>query len=148
MSDRSSEITLSSSEIADLAAEVLARGHALRVRVRGQSMEPTLRSGDRVTLAPVDPGDLEPGDLVLVRQTRCLIHRVCRVDRSAHSLTTRGDARASDDPPIDLQDVLGRVVRVERPWWKRLPIARMVASLRRASLISLKRADSGRSLVN
>lgn len=49
------------------AIEALQRGEVARVRPRGHSMKDKVNDGDLVTLEPCEPGQLSPGDIVLVR---------------------------------------------------------------------------------
>jgi signal peptidase len=82
------------------------------IPVRGDSMWPSLRSGD---LAGVEPLAREPrpGDVVLARFDHALVlHRVKRCE--AGVLALRGDNSPSDDPPLPPSRVLGRVCRVRR----------------------------------
>jgi signal peptidase I len=81
------------------------------LRVVSSSMEPALRIGDRVEIAPA--GDLRIGDLILFRQDALLIcHRLLRIDdRCLHA---KGDA--VDGPPERIlhSDVVGRVAAIVR----------------------------------
>lgn len=82
-------------------------------KVAGISMWPTLKRGDRVLVAP-RAENLAVGDVVVVRiGKRVLVHRV--VERSACGrVTTRGDFNTVPDPSVRIEQVVGRVVRVER----------------------------------
>lgn len=96
----------------DLAEGELAGGGPLRLEVRGDSMLPALRPGDRVLLQPVAPGDLRMGDLVAVRRGRqAVTHRV--IGRRAGAWLLKGDNRWRADPPLDPGRLLGKVVAVE-----------------------------------
>ena len=90
----------------ELAAELLARGHAARLRAGGGSMRPWIRPGAMVTLVPVaDPAALRVGEVVLaVCDGRPTLHRVVR---AAPDLRTKGDALGHLDAPPSA--VLGRV---------------------------------------
>lgn len=64
-------------EWAGLAGELLEQGYTVRVRVRGQSMSPSIREGDTVWLGPLKPGRLTLGRVVLYLQNdRPIIHRI------------------------------------------------------------------------
>ena len=86
---------------------------ALRwIPVHGDSMWPSLRSGD---LAGVEPlhGAPRPGEVVLARFDHALVlHRVRWCDAGVLSL--RGDNSPSEDPLLPPSRVLGRVLRVRR----------------------------------
>ena len=45
--------------------EQLRRGETVSFRPHGNSMTPRILSGERVTVAPVDPATIERGDVVL-----------------------------------------------------------------------------------
>jgi signal peptidase I len=113
-------LSLGASDLVELAAEVLAKGGRFRFRVTGTSMQPGLVSGDLVVLATIDPQRLAPGDVVLIRGPRPLLHRVVSIDKSTGQVISRGDAAQVDDPPATLADLVGRVVSSERPWPVRL----------------------------
>ncbi|MBN2497275.1 MAG: S24/S26 family peptidase [Deltaproteobacteria bacterium] len=108
-------IRLGAGELAGLASEIVSRGSPLAFRVQGASMLPALASGDRVVLAPAEPGDLVPGEIVMTSGSRPLVHRLVRVELETRTLVTRGDALDEDDPPVPFELLVGRVVAVKRP---------------------------------
>jgi hypothetical protein len=81
-------------------------------------MHPAIRHGDVVTLAPVGPAPIAPGDVVAIRTgRRLLVHRVVDITldpSGTATVVTRGDARDECDPPVSSTSVLGRVTRIER----------------------------------
>src|SRR5262245_39879461 len=95
-----------------LSHELLRSGHAIRFRASGPSMAPAIQDGDLLT---IDPGPcIRRGDVVLFDAGRGpTAHRVVGV-AEPHELRVRGDAPGSDTEVVELQEVLGRVVRVER----------------------------------
>lgn len=96
-----------------LAREQLARGALIRLHVSGNSMAPLVERGDVVLVRPVNLEDLHRGDLLLVEQGGAfLIHRLVAAD--AHGVRTKGDNASQADLPMTPQDVLGRVVAVEK----------------------------------
>lgn len=94
----------------------LARQNILRFRALGQSMLPTIRSGDTVHVAPLDR--LREGDVLLYeRGSRWFVHRLIhhRGAGERHGpLIFRGDGLPVADPPVTAAAVLGRVTRIER----------------------------------
>lgn len=86
--------------------------HPAWLTLRGGSMSPTFREGDRILAAGFGAGgSSEVGDVVIVRQAgRLVAHRV--VARSGTMVVTRGDARESDDPARPVSEILARVVAV------------------------------------
>jgi hypothetical protein len=110
------EITLGRDDLGALSALILERGGSLRFRARGNSMRPFICDGDVLL---VRPGlETRPGDVVLCRpgDGRLLAHRVTRVDRQSRqcSMLLQGDACPWSDGLVSLDNVLGRVVAVER----------------------------------
>jgi signal peptidase I len=102
-----------------LFADLLEKGHDLRLRVEGRSMYPFLRGGDVVTLRRVPVTALRRGDLVLFRSApyrSLLLHRILTVGGVGEGATvrTRGDNLLQADRSVAGGEVLGRVVRVER----------------------------------
>ena len=97
----------------DLLKEVLLRWGCARLRVNGTSMLPSLLPYDVVSLVRCPAGDLLPGDLVLrEHRDRWLLHRVVRLE--GDWLYTRGDLLPFGDPPAPAENVIAKVVRLER----------------------------------
>ncbi len=81
-----------------------------RLRVRGQSMLPTLRPGDEVLVQPVTAEALAPGDWVALRGG--FLHRYLGWRKGR--LVTKGDGHRALDPAWPPDAVLGRVVEAQR----------------------------------
>jgi hypothetical protein len=63
-------------------AALVAAGRTVRFRPTGNSMVPLVRSRQEVTVAPVDPGALEVGDIVLARVAGATyLHLVSALDQ-------------------------------------------------------------------
>lgn len=105
-------------------------GGSLELRILSSSMWPTIRPAERVRVTPVGTRQLRRGEVVLVQLGgRPTVHRIRRV---GDEITTQGDAARSPDPPLSKNDVLGRVVAVERHGqWRRLPSDRGANALAR-----------------
>jgi hypothetical protein len=103
-----------------LAAEVLRNNGKLRLVARGHSMLPTLWPGDLLHIEATAFDRVHPGDVVLFgRDDRFYIHRILSRgeagDGSARpSLVTRGDSMPEEDAPVFAEELLGRVVSLER----------------------------------
>lgn len=94
-------------------AEVLRRGVAARFHATGDSMHPTIRSGEHLHVAAVDTRSLRVGDIVLARASRGLTaHRV--VSLMGGTILTRGDNALRRDDALRTSDILGRITHVER----------------------------------
>ena len=100
-------------DAAEVIADLLARGHEVQFRARGDSMHPLIRNDDLLHVVPVRAPAIARGDVVLTRAERGLTaHRVLRID--AATLTTRGDNAPGVDPPLAVSQLLGRVTHAER----------------------------------
>jgi signal peptidase I len=94
-----------------LIADLLARGHAVRFRAAGASMNPIIRGEDYLHVAPLTT-PVRRGDVVLTIANRGLTaHRVIALN--GESLVTRGDNAPADDAPVDRDRVLGVVTHAE-----------------------------------
>jgi signal peptidase I len=106
---------LSSEAVRELLEAVLDHGKQFRFRAGGMSMFPFIRSGDVVTIAPLDREKPYLGDIVafLHPSNRSLtLHRVIGVESQSYDI--RGDNAMGSDGNIPVENILGRVVRVER----------------------------------
>ncbi|HXW57598.1 MAG TPA: S24/S26 family peptidase [Candidatus Cybelea sp.] len=130
----------------ELAAEVIRSMGELRLSVRGSSMVPSLLPGDVLTIRRADVREMGEGEIVLsLRGNRFVIHRLLgRAESGAGPRwITRGDALTENDPPVGRDDVLGRVVRIQRSgrsWKPAKPssFARLVQWLVRHSGVLMK----------
>lgn len=97
----------------DLFLDSLAEGKDVRLHVDGTSMVPSLKPGDTVVLQRVEPGQLQIGDLVVVRREHDMVtHRL--VHQDAGQWLMKGDNCRYLDPPASGKMILGRVITVER----------------------------------
>ncbi|MBU0494840.1 MAG: S24/S26 family peptidase [Chloroflexi bacterium] len=101
-------------DLGALAGEILGSGRSLRFRAPGSSMRPFIRDGDVLEVQPADASDIRRGDVILflTMGDRVVAHRVIWASKDA--LMTQGDALARPDGRIGPEQVLGRVVAVER----------------------------------
>ena len=91
---------------------VLAAGHGARFRVEGDSMHPTIRSGEFVQVVPCAMAELRRGDVILASTGRGLTaHRIVRI--AGRRIITRGDNALRSDPAVEMGSVIGRVAEVE-----------------------------------
>jgi len=103
-----------SDEMLYAAVEMLGRaGQRGTVRVQGQSMMPTLQSGDLLAI-DFDRARLRRGRLLIYRQVEYLVvHRLlghASSDDGRPSLRTRGDGLSQFDPFLDPENVIGQVL--------------------------------------
>lgn len=89
------------------------RGGAVWLTVRGGSMAPAMRDGDRLLVSPLDSLETpQEGDIVIAKRAgRLVAHRL--VARTGEAIVTRGDACLRDDPPLPSENILARVVAID-----------------------------------
>jgi signal peptidase I len=101
-----------------LARSLIAEGKMVRCKAAGASMFPAIRDGDLVTLSPVDPERLKPGQVIAFETSSgtLTIHRlvVTRSHDGHLTFVTRGDARLGNDAPFGADRLVGQVVEVRR----------------------------------
>jgi hypothetical protein len=118
----------------ELLEETLNRGHSIRFRAPGDSMYPTIRDGDVITVTPLGASSVTIGDIILYQhKAGVTVHRVMRIlkrneeasrsalkgsqDRSFSETLhffLRGDAAVVFDDPVSADQILGKVTLVER----------------------------------
>ena len=118
----------------ELLKEILNRGHSVRFPAPGDSMYPTICNGDLITVKPIKPSDVIVGDIILYRhKSGVTVHRVMQIskrrDKKSRSATIgpqdrsssetlqfslRGDAAIYYDDPVEAEQILSKVVSVER----------------------------------
>lgn len=100
----------------------LARGEAVRLRVRGTSMLPWLAENEAVRVVPVAGRILHRGDIALFRRQpdRLILHRIVRVrpgpDSTPWGYECMGDAQEGAPEKVSAAEIIGMVAI---PFWKR-----------------------------
>jgi signal peptidase I len=98
----------------DMSTELLQGGQTIRFCAHGMSMRPTIQHGDFVTVEPIEASEVRRGDILLYRDGNHVIaHRVVGLSASKRFLLC-GDGIETPDPPVRPDQVLGRVVALER----------------------------------
>jgi signal peptidase I len=101
-----------------VSTELLRSSLGLRFRAYGSSMHPTIRSDELITVVPIKPHEIKRGNIILFRTQfgSVMAHRVIGINQLATGLQfiTRGDAATDCDRPVGAEQVLGRVISVER----------------------------------
>ena len=107
--------------IRHLFINLLREGYLIRSLALGKSMSPCIKKGDRLTIKPIAFEEAEIGEIVAFRRDEnhsvLTTHRVVHKgkDRGRRYLLTKGDRNVYRDfPLVSPQDVLGKVVRIER----------------------------------
>jgi len=110
----------------ELVTDLLRNGYKVSFSAPGHSMYPTILANETLVVEPVAPLDVHKGDIVLYRSNGNLIaHRVKGVVRDARtneystllkslSFILCGDAARTSDAPVTSEQVLGKVISVER----------------------------------
>ena len=114
----------------------------MRFRAPGNSMRPAILDGDVLVVAPIKPGAIVRGDIILYRADEHIIaHRVIEIESAGSRISQppnaacrssddragrkcaspmhdayilRGDASYSNGEPVYADQVLGRVIAVAR----------------------------------
>ncbi|HXI29439.1 MAG TPA: S24/S26 family peptidase, partial [Vicinamibacterales bacterium] len=95
----------------------LASGTLVQFRAEGRSMHPTIRDGETITAAPVAITDVVRGDVLLCRHGgRVLAHRIVSIagQGRARQLELRGDSQFASQARVGADDIVARIVSVER----------------------------------
>ena len=111
-------VSLNGMEFESLASEILGDGHALMFRARGNSMQPSILEGDVLEVQVVGSDDIRRGDVLLcaLQEDKIIAHRVIQtlhVDDQPQFLI-KADARFTPDGILPFDQVLGRVVALQR----------------------------------
>ena len=92
---------------------LIADGHTVTIRVKGNSMRPFLENGrDSVILAPFS--ELKRGDVILaeITQGQYILHRIIRM--KGDCLTLMGDGNLKGTESCNTSDVIGVVTTLIR----------------------------------
>ena len=99
--------------VSEVLFDALARGESVRLRVRGVSMLPWLREGDRVCIRPLAGRRLRRGDVALFRRapSRLILHRVVgvRTEAGADICDCLGDSESGSPERVPVSEVVGVV---------------------------------------
>ncbi len=102
-------------KIKDVSTDLLEDGFDIRISTLGLSMYPLIRTGDKITIRPGK--NFEIGDIVLFsRDDQFVCHRLVKAYEKSgiKYYQTRGDSFFGLDAPVTVEQVLGKVVRIER----------------------------------
>jgi signal peptidase I len=126
------------SEFEPTLRELLSAGHTARFRAAGDSMYPSIRSGDSLDIVPCLPSELRCGDIVLTSTQRGLTaHRIVRISErdGAAQVITRGDNAIRSDGPVGASQILGRVVQTDQGTNVRNPVPKSATIIRIAAVL-------------
>ncbi len=81
-------------------------------------MRPFIRDGDFIVVSPIENSSIKTGDVVfhLTTENKVIVHRVIRKHKKGNRMIMfiKGDAAFSSPEKVEMQNVLGKVVAVER----------------------------------
>lgn len=101
----------------ELILEILERNHKLRFQALGNSMFPSIRSGDFITVKPVSADEISLNDVIFFQnEGKFFAHRLIekREKQRSETFITKGDFQSQADRPIDQSQLLGKIIKVER----------------------------------
>lgn len=117
-------ITYTASEFRSLNEHQRAHSLAPRdVQILSDSMEPVLRVGARYRLELHSVEDLRRFDILVFWNGRFLVaHYVWHINRDVDrgQIITRSLNGWSEDLPIAPQHIVGKIVDVSIPWWRKV----------------------------
>ena len=89
------------------------KNNMLTVRVKGRSMQPFLSDGELLIVSSTDAEDIAVGDIILYSDKgKYVCHRVFR--KRGNSFVTKGDAGLKPDAPIVSEELIGKVVAIQK----------------------------------
>jgi signal peptidase len=108
----------------ELITELLQDGYNVNFSAPGHSMYPTIIANENILVAPIDPAAVRMGDIILYRSNGSLIaHRVTLINKMNNdaintypdwSFILKGDASATFDEPVKDEQIIGKVISIER----------------------------------
>jgi signal peptidase I len=131
----------------DIAMELLNNRNMVKFQAPGVSMSPFIRNSEMITVEQCSHEDLTFGDVILYHgfgnqcgklsipiRDRKIVHRFLwrrEVDGKSR-LITKGDNNYLCDPPVSPQQILGKVVEIEKKGWRlrlNTPFGRLLNTL-------------------
>ena len=108
----------------ELITELLQDGYSVNFSAPGHSMYPTIMANEKIVVAPINPAVVQMGDIILYRTNGHLIaHRVTLINKLNNdaiptypdwSFILKGDALPTYDEPVKDEQILGKVISIER----------------------------------
>lgn len=106
---------IGSDQLFPLIKELLTANKTVRLKVRGNSMYPFIRSDlDDITLEHADFDAVKKGDIVLIKRRNgaYVLHRVCKITADAFYMV--GDAQQDLEGPLYPEQLLAKGVSIVR----------------------------------
>lgn len=111
---------LRDADLLELSKDIFREGKSIRFQAKGWSMRPFIRDGDFIVVGPIENSSIKTGDVVfhLTTENKVLVHRVIKKHKKNKdkriTMFIKGDATFSSPEKVEMQNVLGKVVAVER----------------------------------
>lgn len=100
-------------DIHELIGILLEDDRQLEFSMKGYSMFPMLRPGDKGVVRKCRPDEVKPGDIIVFYQNANLVaHRLMR--REEDKLIAKGDKNGYTDAPVDAHRLVGKLIQYER----------------------------------
>ena len=111
---------LRDADLLELSKDIFRKGKSIRFQAKGWSMRPFIRDGDFIVVSPIENSSIKTGDVVfcITTENKVIVHRVIKKYKKDKdnriTMLIKGDATFSSPEKVEMQDVLGKVVAVER----------------------------------
>jgi len=111
---------LKDADLLELSKDIFRRGKSIRFQARGWSMRPFIRDGDFMVVSPIENSSIKTGDVVfcITTENKVIVHRVIKKYKKDKDkriiMFIKGDATFSSPEKVEMQNVLGKVVAVEK----------------------------------
>jgi signal peptidase I len=102
-------------KVKGISGDLLKDGYDVRISTCGASMFPLIKTGDKITISP--KSELNARDIIVFnRDEQMVCHRLVRIfERDGKRyFQTRGDSFFHLDDPVTADQILGKVIRIER----------------------------------
>ena len=111
---------LRDADLLELSKDIFRKGKSARFQAKGWSMRPFIRDGDFIVVSPIENSSIKTGDVVfcITTENKVIVHRVIKKHKKDKdnriTMLIKGDATFSSPEKVEMQNVLGKVVEVER----------------------------------
>ncbi|MCZ2844957.1 MAG: S24/S26 family peptidase [Candidatus Bathyarchaeota archaeon] len=106
-----------------LSRDILEKGKSIRFQAKGWSMRPFIRDGDFIVVSPVKSSSIRIGDVAFyyTAEDKIIVHRIVRKYKKNEKIIVliKADASFGSPEKVDIHNVLGKVVAIERNGRKR-----------------------------
>ena len=111
------------SELLDMAkSELLNQGFYCRIQVQGNSMWPLIKSNEHVILEGYINSNPKKYDIVAFeKNNKLFLHRIIKIIDQNH-IITKGDHLIHPDKSITFENIIGKVIVIERKNNKKLEL--------------------------